>query len=804
MILYNKDIHLLTENRRNIMFSMSGNETVFQVDLDNKNNTISIIGDYSAEDQILMEINLTNSIVIVYLKGGKILVNNIPPFPKEVFRPSEHTYKMNIESFSENLLIKQTAETTISLFDQLGNYIFSIHDTVSYESQTYVIPVDLEISSLESRFLIAGRFYYDCHYNFVLYDLFRKEIVTKKVEFQAESIVDQLKVDIVNPETIRISNEDEFIELNYKRITARGKKIFDFYQLAPHRGEHLLGIVQINNNRYYIHNKTSGTFFTKGNILKVTGFNARMRTIIFGNNLYIYGRNTHYAYKASELYDYLYLEDEGVPISRFIRPLRIRFFKRYGFFKISLASLISDLEERKLLFIGNKEIPIHPLKIREPKNKVKILNVKRNENLVSTVNVSGRGNIFVLNSAEVEEYKRVKLISKWFTDLKKSKKVIKSYRALFNFIGKLPKKRNLVMFESFHAKQYSDSPRAIYEYMKENYPDYKLLWSIEKQSENLFEEMRIPYVRRLSLRWFLTFPRAKYWINNTRLPAWISKPRETVYVQTWHGTPLKKLGVDIEEIHMPGTKTSTYKRNFVNESAKWDYLVSPNSYSSEIFKRAFHYSGEVIESGYPRNDILSNYSKDLINNLKNSLNIPEEKKIMLYAPTWRDDEYHEKGKYKFQFQFDLNEWKKKFGSEWVLLTRMHYLVAENFDFANHAGSVFDVSSYPDIRDLYLLSDLMITDYSSVFFDYAILKRPVIFFMYDLEKYKDQLRGFYIDIEQDAPGPIVQTETDLFEAITQLAHTDVLENPKFVTFVEKFSSWEDGHATERVVQAFIKE
>src|SRR5690606_21771383 len=138
--------------------------------------------------------------------------------------------------------------------------------------------------------------------------------------------------------------------------------------------------------------------------------------------------------------------------------------------------------------------------------------------------------------------------------------------------------------------------------------------------------------------------------------------------------------------------------------------------------------GKVIESGYPRNDVLSNYSDTLISSIKKELAIPDEKKVMLYAPTWRDNEFYQKGKYRFEFQFDLERWKQEFGDEWVLLSRMHYLVAENFDFAAHDGIVYDVSGYPDIRDLYLISDLLITDYSSVFFDYAILNRPIVFFM----------------------------------------------------------------------------
>jgi CDP-glycerol glycerophosphotransferase len=397
----------------------------------------------------------------------------------------------------------------------------------------------------------------------------------------------------------------------------------------------------------------------------------------------------------------------------------------------------------------------------------------------------------------------VEFVKKIIKKLKNNQAVLLIFKMVFILLGMLPKKRKLVIFESFHAKQFSDSPRALYEYMKKEYPDFELIWSVDKQAVSLFEGMGVPFIRRFSMKWFLTFPRAKYWVNNVRLPGWMPKPRNTVYVQTWHGTPLKKLGLDIGEIHMPGTDTSEYQSNFIKESEKWDHLVSPNAYSSEIFKRAFHFKGNMIESGYPRNDVLSNYEQADLVSIKEKLNIPAHKKIMLYAPTWRDNEFYEKGKYKFEFQFDLDKWKEEFGQEWVLLSRMHYLVAENFDFSAHEGTVYDVSSHPDIRELYLVSDLLITDYSSVFFDYAILNRPIIFFMYDLENYRDQLRGFYMNIQEDAPGPIVQTESELFDAIKELDGADMLESQKFKEFKNKFSSWEDGQAASRVVDVLLK-
>lgn len=386
--------------------------------------------------------------------------------------------------------------------------------------------------------------------------------------------------------------------------------------------------------------------------------------------------------------------------------------------------------------------------------------------------------------------------------IKRNRSFLFLFKITFTVIGLLPKKKKLMMFESFHGKQYSDSPRAIYEYMHIHYPNYKLIWSIDKRSTELFKSLGIPYIQRFTLKWFFTKPRAQFWINNVRLPKWMPRPRGTVYVQTWHGTPLKKLGLDIEKVHMPGTQTTKYRENIIKESENWSYLISPNKYSSEIFRSAFGYNGEIIESGYPRNDILYTADEKSAMEIKRKLNIPIEKKVILYAPTWRDDDFYKVGQYKFKFQFDLNKMKERFGSKFVLLTRMHYLVAENFDFTAYGDFVKDVSSYPDISELYLVSDMLITDYSSVFFDYANLNRPIIFYMYDLYDYRDRLRGFYFDIEEENPGPIVENEQELFDAIDYAADHGHISPKSFNDFYEQFCYLEEGMSAKRVVEQLL--
>jgi CDP-glycerol glycerophosphotransferase len=383
--------------------------------------------------------------------------------------------------------------------------------------------------------------------------------------------------------------------------------------------------------------------------------------------------------------------------------------------------------------------------------------------------------------------------------LKLQKLITKVYKMIFLVASKLPPKSKLVMFESFHGKQYSDNPRAIYEYLKENGYDYKMYWGADSRYVSSFNQEDIQYVSRLSIKWIYLMARAKYWVTNSRLPLWIPKPKHTIYLQTWHGTPLKRLATDMEEVHMPGTDTKSYKENFVREANKWDYLISPNAYSTKIFRRAFDFHNIMIESGYPRNDYLSKCNNIHVKKeIKLRLGIPEDKKVILYAPTWRDNEFYSKGKYKFDIKLDLDKMKRQLGENYVIILRMHYLIAENINLEPYSGFAIDVSQHSDIRELYLISDLLITDYSSVFFDYGVLKRPIIFFVYDIDNYRDTLRGFYFDLEEDAPGPLVKSSDEIIGEINKLERNNFIIMDNFYNFHNKFCYLEDGDSTKRVV------
>ncbi|MFB9974873.1 CDP-glycerol glycerophosphotransferase family protein [Allobacillus sp. SKP2-8] len=371
---------------------------------------------------------------------------------------------------------------------------------------------------------------------------------------------------------------------------------------------------------------------------------------------------------------------------------------------------------------------------------------------------------------------------------------------LFKCISLLPRKEKSIVFESFHGKQFSDNPKAIYNYMKENHPEYKLYWSVDRRSLSAFNESDVNILSKFSLKWIYIMGRAKVWVINARLPLWIPKNDKTIYIQTWHGTPLKKLGIDIEDVKMPGTSTEKYRENFSKESSKWDYLISPNRYSTEIFKRAFNFQNTILEVGYPRNDVLTNLNyKEYINKIKSKLNIPLDKKVLLYAPTWRDNNFFEKGKYRFDMTMDLDRMKKKLGQDYVILFRFHYLIADKLDLSSYHEFAYNVSRNVDISDLYLISDILITDYSSVFFDFANLRKPMIFYTYDLEEYRDELRGFYIDFEKQAPGPLVKNTEQLIDAIINIDEPQSNED-----FYNYFCYLDDGKASKRVAELIVRE
>lgn len=384
-------------------------------------------------------------------------------------------------------------------------------------------------------------------------------------------------------------------------------------------------------------------------------------------------------------------------------------------------------------------------------------------------------------------------------------KYLKYY--LFNKID-----NNLVIFESFGGRSFSDSPKALYLEMlrDDTYKNYNFVWAFNDVDSHreMFEGFeRTTLVKVNSKEYLKAYSKAKYIIVNSIVNEIIIKKKQQICVQCWHGTPLKRLRCDIE---VEGSVLNTIKeirRRNTRDVKKFNYFISPSKFASEKFNSGFalekiHNKNIIIEKGYPRNDKLFKYTKEEINSIKEKLHIPKDKKIIMYAPTFRDDDHTSGVGYTYKLGINFDKLKEEIGNDYVVVFRTHYFISNSFDFDKYKGFIYDFSLYEDVNDIYIISDILITDYSSVFFDYANLKRPIIFYMYDLKNYKDNLRGFYLDLNE-LPGPIVEKESNLIKEIKNIDKYNNRYKDKYIKFNNKFNYLDNENTSKDVLKEIFK-
>jgi CDP-glycerol glycerophosphotransferase len=356
--------------------------------------------------------------------------------------------------------------------------------------------------------------------------------------------------------------------------------------------------------------------------------------------------------------------------------------------------------------------------------------------------------------------------------------------------------RDVVFYNSFTGRQYSDSPRAVHEELVARGLPLRHEWlSVDGQAPVPATAEEVALWTR---RWYATLATARYIVTNQHLPEWFQRREGQVVVQTWHGTPLKRIGFDIADVHFTDER---YLEKLAAEAPNWSLLVSPNRFSTPILRRAFGYTGEVPEIGYPRNDILFRDRSEIDAAVRAAVGIPPGKKVVLYAPTWRDDEYAGGG-YRISLRIDVQDAAAKLGDDHVLLVRRHPNVLDEIP-GEGDGFVHDVSAYPDMADLLAITDVLITDYSSVMFDFASTGRPMIFFTYDLAHYRDQLRGFYFDFEAEAPGPLLSTSEEVVAAVRDIERVTCDYRGRYAAFAARACDLDDGGASSRLVDRMLE-
>lgn len=356
--------------------------------------------------------------------------------------------------------------------------------------------------------------------------------------------------------------------------------------------------------------------------------------------------------------------------------------------------------------------------------------------------------------------------------------------------------RNAVLFEAFDGKVVGDSPLDIFHALKIERPDLEFFWSVKPGVSPPAGATALRYGSR---EWLKVLASAKYLVNNSAFPWYFKKVSGQVYLQTWHGTPLKRLVRDIDA----GKVSTQYLSTMRKESAAWDYLISPSAYASTCFKSAFAYplgngTGKLLEVGYPRNDRLSAAADKRVqirDRVRKQLGVKLETQLVLYAPTWRDTSRNAVGTLQTVNYIDA---ATKLPTGFQLMYRGHSMTLDAHN-SKTANGAIDVTDYPDITELYLAADVLITDYSSVMFDFAVTGKPIIFLTPDIEKYVAD-RGFYFDLVAEAPGPICHTTEEVFEALENINDVAKQYGKAYKAWQAKFTPLEDGKATARVITA----
>ncbi|MCU1545864.1 MAG: hypothetical protein JWP30_964 [Homoserinimonas sp.] len=348
-----------------------------------------------------------------------------------------------------------------------------------------------------------------------------------------------------------------------------------------------------------------------------------------------------------------------------------------------------------------------------------------------------------------------------------------------------PQPLNAVFFESFYGNNVSCNPRAISDALAELHPDVDRYWSVTDASVSI-PEGTIRLIEG-SEEWWRIRAAARLIVVNDWLRNRYRRRRHQIVLQTWHGTPLKRIALGRPGIRLrPALAT-------LRERSRWNIMLSQNAHSTQVFRRSYAFFGPIWQEGYPRDDVLVTGDRSVI---RRRLGIADDVTVLLYAPTWRDD-HPDQVDY-----LDVAKFTDQLGEKHVTLIRGHSrTLVPGSDV--QADRVIDVTSYPDISELFLVADSLITDYSSVMFDYTVTGKPVFFYTPDLDHYRDQLRGFYFDLIADAPGPVARTLEELVQLVRATDAVRARYAPEYHAWQRRFNPKDDGRAAARVVQRLVR-
>ncbi|MFF7040065.1 CDP-glycerol glycerophosphotransferase family protein [Streptomyces massasporeus] len=355
-----------------------------------------------------------------------------------------------------------------------------------------------------------------------------------------------------------------------------------------------------------------------------------------------------------------------------------------------------------------------------------------------------------------------------------------------------PVNPHLAVFSAYWNRGVACNPAAIAAKLAELAPQIHAVWVVTEENAALLPP-GTDHVVPGSRRYWEVLATAKYLVNNVNFPNAVVKRPDAIHVQTHHGTPLKRMGID--QMAFPAAAQGLDFQALLERIDKWDFSVSANSHTTRMWERAYPSRYVSLDHGYPRNDVYYTAGAGDIRRVRDRLGIAPGRRAVLYAPTHRD---YEAG---WTPRLDLAALSDRLGEDTVLLVRGHYFyggAASPLTNLRRTGRIIDVSSYDPVEELCLAADVLVTDYSSIMFDYANLDRPIVIHADDWETYRTT-RGVYFDLMAEAPGPVARTQQELTEILTTEAWRDEGAAKTRAAFRRRFCEYDDGRAAERVVR-----
>lgn len=351
-----------------------------------------------------------------------------------------------------------------------------------------------------------------------------------------------------------------------------------------------------------------------------------------------------------------------------------------------------------------------------------------------------------------------------------------------------------ILAESYGGRTCTDSPLAITQYLQKVNDSRPVYWAI-KDGSVVAPEGSVPVVIN-SARYHELLRSTKWLINNNNFPYYFRKSKEQYYLQTWHGTPLKRIGNDV-----PGANLSlSYRQLMLREASYWDSLLAQNEYSAKIFPGAFGYSGEILTAGYPRNDAL--FASDRASRreaVRSQLGLSSDTLAVLYAPTWRDNAKVAGRGYKLVSHLEIDDLVAALPNQKVVVLLRGHANTASAKQALLSESVIDVTSHSDLNGLFLASDALVTDYSSIMFDYADTSKPILHLVPDIVEYSGTTRGFYVDLTSVAAGPLCSDTAEIAAWLRDLPTLKRNFVNKYSEFQRQFTSLDGPETTVAVAR-----